>query len=138
MPNHDEVILLQTNLDDCTGEIMGYTMDLLLDAGALDVSYAPIFMKKNRPGYELTVMCKPDREEDLIKIIFRETSAIGMRRTVSQRIIMDREETTVQTAYGEVKAKKASYKDVEKVSIEFEDAKGLAKEQNVPLKDILK
>ena len=134
----DEVVVLETNLDDCTGEQMGYAMDLLFQAGARDVWYTPIYMKKNRPAYALSVICKPEVEEDLVRIIFRHTSAIGMRRSVKERIIMDREATTVETPYGTLDAKKCTYGDIEKVTVEYESAKKIAEEQQIPLDELYK
>ncbi|MDO4405728.1 MAG: DUF111 family protein [Eubacteriales bacterium] len=134
----DEIIKLETNLDDCTGETLAYCMEQLFDAGARDVWYTPIFMKKGRPAYMLSVLCREDVKDDCIRIIFRETSAIGMRVTLQERVIMDREAVTVDTPYGPVDAKHLTYEDVEKTTIEFESAKKLAKENGVPLSEILK
>ncbi len=137
MQYHDNVIVLETNLDDCTGEALGYTMELLEQQGALDVSYTPVYMKKNRPAYALKVICKPEQEEALIHTIFRETGAIGLRRTPTERIIMERESTTVMTPYGSVKAKKCTYQDIQKTTIEYESAKQFAEANQVPLTEIL-
>lgn len=134
----DEIIKLETNLDDCTGETLAYCMELLFDAGARDVWYTPIFMKKGRPAYMLSVMCREDVKDECIRIIFRETSAIGMRVTLQDRVIMDREAVTVNTPYGPVDAKHLTYEDVERTTIEYESAKKLAKENGVPLSEILK
>lgn len=138
MDYQDSVVVLETNVDDSTGEVLGYVLDLLLEQGALDVSYTPIYMKKNRPAYEVKVICKPEVEETLISILFRETGAIGLRRQEMDRVIMQREAVTVDTPYGPVAAKKCTYKEVEKITVEYEDAKRVAKEAGVPLKDILK
>lgn len=134
----DEIIKLETNLDDCTGETLAYCMEQLFDAGARDVWYTPIFMKKGRPAYMLSVLCREDVKDDCIRIIFRETSAIGMRVTLQERVIMDREAVTVDTPYGPVDAKHMTYEDVEKTTIEYESAKKLAMENGVPLYEILK
>ena len=77
----DEIFKLETNLDDCTGETLAYCMEKLFEAGAKDVWYTPIFMKKGRPAYALSVMCKEDVKDACIKVIFRETSAIGIEAT---------------------------------------------------------
>lgn len=134
----DEIIKLETNLDDCTGEKLAYCMEQLFEAGARDVWYTPIFMKKGRPAVALSVMCREDVKDECIRIIFRETSAIGMRVSLQERVIMDREAVTVDTPYGPVDAKHLTYDDVEKTTIEFESAKKLAKENGVPLSEILK
>lgn len=75
-----ELWILESNIDDCAGEIMGYTMDLLFEAGARDVWFTPIFMKKNRPAYKLSVLCAEDRIRAMDAILFRETTTIGVRR----------------------------------------------------------
>ena len=137
MQYHDNVIVLETNLDDYTGEALGYTMELLEQQGALDVSYTPIYMKKNRPAYALKVICKPEQEEHLIHTIFQETGAIGLRRTPTERIIMDREPTTIMTPYGTVAAKKCTYQDIQKTTVEYESAKKLAEDNQIPLTEIL-
>lgn len=134
----DEIIKLETNLDDCTGETLSYCMEKLFEAGARDVWYTPIYMKKGRPAVALSVMCREDVQDDCIRIIFRETSAIGMRVTLQERVIMDREAVTVDTPYGPVDAKHMTYGDVEKTTIEFESAKRLAEENGIPLSEILK
>lgn len=134
----DEICVLETNLDDCTGEKLAYCMDKLFEAGAKDVWYTPIFMKKGRPAYALSVMCKEAEKEECIRIIFRETTAIGMRVSLQERVIMDREAVTVETPYGPVAGKRLTYEDIEKTTIEYESAKKLAEEKNVPLSDILK
>ena len=134
----DEIFKLETNLDDCTGEQLAYCMEKLFEAGAKDVWYTPIFMKKGRPAYALSVMCKEDVKDACIRIIFLETTAIGMRVSLQERVIMDREAVTVETPYGPVDAKHLTYEDVEKTTIEYESAKKLAEAKGVPLSDIFK
>lgn len=131
----DEIVQLEANIDDSTPEVLGYAMDRLLEAGALDVSYSPIFMKKNRPGYLLTVLCKENLREVLEAIIFSETTTIGIRRSTLQRTLLKRDITTVQTPYGEVEVKVCTTPDGEKFYYpEFESVKALALKKNVPLK----
>ncbi len=134
----DEIYKLETNLDDCTGETLAYCMDKLFEAGAKDVWYTPIFMKKGRPAYALSVMCKEDVKEDCIKIIFRETSTIGMRVTLQERVIMNREGVTLETPYGQVDGKRLTYGDIEKTTVEYESARALAEEKGIPLSELLK
>ncbi|MGN0266239.1 MAG: nickel pincer cofactor biosynthesis protein LarB, partial [Lachnospiraceae bacterium] len=76
----DQIVKLESNIDDCSGEVMGYVMERLFEAGARDVSYMPIFMKKNRPAYQLNVICTTDKVDAMEKIIFSETTTIGIRR----------------------------------------------------------
>lgn len=134
----DNIYLLETNLDDCTGEVLAYCMEQLFDAGAKDVWYTPIFMKKGRPAYALSVMCKEDVKDACIKLIFKETSAIGMRVSRQERVIMDREAVTVDTPYGPVAGKKMTYEDIEKTTVEYDSARELALKTGVPIKEILK
>lgn len=131
----DEIVQLEANIDDSTPEVLGYAMDRLLEAGALDVSYSPIFMKKNRPGYLLTVLCKENLREVLEAIIFSETTTIGIRRSTLQRTLLKRDITTVQSPYGEVEVKVCTTPDGEKFYYpEFESVKALALKKNVPFK----
>ena len=134
----DEVVILETNIDDCTGEIMGYTMERLLDAGARDVFYSPIYMKKNRPAYKLTVICKEDKREELEDIIFAETTTIGIRRRTEVRTCLERGFDTIDTKYGKLDVKKIIRKGQETAYPEFESAKKLAMENGVSIKEIYK
>ena len=101
----DEIWVLETNLDDCTGEMMGLTMELLLEAGARDVNYTPIYMKKNRPACRLEVLCKEEKVSALEEVIFHQTTAIGLRKRKEVRRILPRKKETVMTVYGEVELK---------------------------------
>lgn len=101
----DIICKLETNIDDCTGENLGYTMKLLMEAGAKDVYYVPAFMKKNRPAWILNVLCKEEDRENLEQIIFRETTTIGIRRTEMHRTILEREIRRIGTDLGEVLVK---------------------------------
>lgn len=134
----DKIILLTTNIDDCSGEVLGYTLDKLFDIGVKDAWFTPIYMKKSRPAYSLSVMCKEEQEEDAVKIIFKHTSAVGLRRSEMDRIIMDREPCTVETEYGLIRGNKFKYEGIEKVSLEYKSAKALADEKDVSINDIYK
>lgn len=101
----DEIWVLETNLDDCTGEMMGLTMELLLAAGARDVNYTPVYMKKNRPACRLEVLCKEEKVSALEEVIFHQTTAIGLRKRKEVRRILPRKKETVMTVYGEVELK---------------------------------
>lgn len=104
------VCVLETNVDDCSGEQLGYAMECLLAAGALDASCMPLFMKKNRPAYMLQVICRPDMEKEMENIIFRETTSIGLRHYEEERSILPREIITVKLSSGhEVKVKKCTH-----------------------------
>lgn len=101
----DFIYKLETNIDDCSGESLGYTMERLLEAGARDVHYIPVYMKKNRPAYQLNVICSREDVEKMEQIIFAETTTIGIRRVLMERSILQREIRIVQTPLGEAKVK---------------------------------
>ena len=102
---HDCVCRLETNIDDCTGETLGYVMERLFEAGARDVNYTPVYMKKNRPAYQLNVICSQESVPELESIIFRETTTIGIRKMEMERAVLERSPETVQTSLGEAEVK---------------------------------
>lgn len=123
----DEICVLESNIDDMTGESAGYVMERLFDAGAKDVFYTPVYMKKNRPAILLTVLAAPEDEENLVKIILGETTTIGVRRRRADRICMERRIRTVETPYGPVCVKECDWGDIRKKSLEYEDVARIAK-----------
>jgi uncharacterized protein (TIGR00299 family) protein len=129
-----QVAVIEANIDDTTPEILGHTMDRLLESGALDVTLAPVHMKKNRPGTVLTVIAKPEDREKLAGIVFAETTTLGLRFYSAERRVLRREVISVQTPYGEVRVKIA---DNGAMAPEYDDCRRLAVEQNVPLKQIM-
>lgn len=132
----DEIAVLEANIDDCTGEMLGYAMDALMAAGALDVSYVPIFMKKNRPAYRLTVLARPEDEETLKHLIFRHTTTIGIRRRREKRSVLTREPVTVDTPYGKLKAKKVMVDGAARLYPEYESAVEAAQQSGKSLWEI--
>ena len=132
----DKVVKLETDIDDCSGEVLGYVMKKLFKAGAKDVHYAPIFMKKNRPAWELTVICRKDKVEEMEKIIFTETTTIGIREYPLRRSILDREEKEVETVYGKASVKQVSLGKMIRSYPEYETVKKLAKKSKVPFMDV--
>lgn len=133
--DRDKVVKLETDIDDCSGEVLGYVMKKLFKAGAKDVHYAPIFMKKNRPAWELTVICREDKAEEMEKIIFTETTTIGIREYPLRRSILDREEKEVETVYGKASVKQVSLGKMIRSYPEYETVKKLAKKSKVPFMD---
>ena len=101
----DQVMVLESNLDDCTGETLGFVMEELLQAGAMDVWYQPIYMKKNRPAYKLSILCKIQDRKSMEKLVFVHTTAIGIRYYLVNRSKMIREIKNVSTVYGIAKVK---------------------------------
>lgn len=134
--DRDKVVKLETDIDDCSGEVLGYVMKKLFKAGAKDVHYAPIFMKKNRPAWELTVICKEDQVEELEQIIFTETTTIGIREYPLMRSILDREEKEVETVYGKAAVKQVTFRDMTRAYPEYDTVKKLAKKSKVPFMDV--
>ena len=134
----DEIMVLETNLDDCTGEMLGAAMEILMENGALDAFYTPIFMKKNRPAWCLTVLARPEDTEKMERLIFLHTTTIGIRRHLDQRRILKREKAVVPTAYGELQVKRVALEDGYRDYPEYESAKKLAVETGKPLWEILK
>ncbi|WP_416177384.1 nickel pincer cofactor biosynthesis protein LarC [Dialister sp.] len=133
----DEVVKLESDIDDASGEVLGYTMKRLMEAGALDVHYSPIYMKKNRPAWELTVICKEETKDVLEDIIFSETTTIGIREFTSvMRSILRREEKEVDTAYGKVKVKEVTIHGEKRRYPEYESVKALAEEKGVPFQTV--
>ena len=132
----DKVVKLETDIDDCSGEVLGYVMKKLFKAGAKDVHYAPVFMKKNRPAWELTVICGEDKAEELEQIIFTETTTIGIREYPLMRSILNREEKEVGTVYGTAAVKQVTFGDMTRAYPEYDTVKKLAKKNKVPFMDV--
>ena len=133
---NQKIVVMETNIDDCSGEILGYTEELLFENGALDVFYTPIFMKKNRPAYRLTVVCKEPDMQTLQNIIFRETTTIGIRYRFEYRTELEREQILIDTKYGTLKAKKVVNNGETYIYPEYESVKELAKKNDIPLKEV--
>lgn len=134
--DRDKVVKLETDIDDCSGEVLGYVMKKLFKAGAKDVHYAPVFMKKNRPAWELTVICGEDKAEELEQIIFTETTTIGIREYPLRRSVLKREEKEVKTVYGKAAVKQVSLGKITRSYPEYETVKKLAKKNKVPFIEV--
>ena len=128
----ERICKLETNIDDCTGEALGYTMERLFEAGARDVHYTPVFMKKNRPAYELSVICTEDRREELENIIFQETTSIGIRRIPIERTTLSRRMVQVELPWGKASLKVCGTKDREWAYPEYESVAQLARKAGMP------
>lgn len=134
----DQIVVLETNLDDAAPQVIAHCMDRLFDAGALDVFALPIVMKKSRPGTLLTVLCEPARREEMEAIVFAETPTFGIRRLEAARTILRRRFETVQTTLGPIRMKIGdSGNGRVTASPEFEDCKTIAAKHNVPLRDVI-
>ena len=128
------VSVIEANIDDSTPQVLGYAMERLLGEGALDVTLSPLFMKKNRPATLLSVICAPDRAEDLAAIVFAETSTLGMRIHQAERRVLARTISEVETPYGKIHVKHAQNGTY---TPEFDDCRRAAIEHNVPLRTVI-
>ena len=127
---HDEssMWVMEANLDDCTGEALGYAMEVLLEAGARDVWYTPAYMKKNRPAYVLHVLTTAEKREELEQLIFSCTTTIGVRRYPVERTILPREVKEIQTRYGAAKVKICKRGGVDTCYPEYESVRTICRE----------
>jgi len=135
----DRIAVLETNLDDYNPEHFDYLMERLFEAGALDVSLQHLQMKKNRPGFALRVLARPSDRGELARIVFAESTAIGVRATEADRLVLERELHRVATAFGRIGVKVV--RDGEgrsHVSAEYDDCKRAAKKAGVPLRDVVR
>lgn len=133
----DEIVKLETDIDDSTGEALGYTIDRLMQAGALDVHYSPVYMKKNRPAWELTVICKKSRMEALEDIIFKETTTIGIREFPSvMRSILRRSQKQVETPFGIAEVKEVALPGERRFYPEYESVKAIAEKEHLPFAEV--
>lgn len=131
----DTIYKLESNVDDCTGEALGYVMERLLEAGARDVHYMPAFMKKNRPAWQLNVICKKEDIQKLEQIIFEETTTIGIRRVEMERTVLERELETVQTPYGQAVVKKCQIGKQTRLYPEYDSVKAICKQNGLSFQE---
>ncbi len=137
-PGHDDVVVLETTIDDSSPQLFEHVIDRLLAAGAKDVFLVPVVMKKSRPAVMLRVLAAPADRDRLAAIVFVETSTIGLRYTTWSRFVLPRDETTVDTPWGRVRVKVATAPDgTRNVAPEYEDCRRVALDAGVPLKRVL-
>lgn len=133
----DVIYKLESNIDDCTGEALGYVLERLFAAGAWDVHYMPVYMKKNRPGYQINVICDETDIRKMEEIIFKETTTIGIRRQKMERSILKRQQATVSTPYGEILCKVCDYPDgSRRYYPEYESVAGAAKAKKIAFEEV--
>jgi uncharacterized protein (TIGR00299 family) protein len=136
--NGQSLVLMETNIDDCSPQIVSYTMERLFDAGALDVWQTPILMKKGRSGIKLSILCSNLIKNAAEKIIFEETTTIGIRFFTVDRTTAERSEKTVETPWGSVRVKISTVGgSICSATPEYEDCRRLAENNSVPLKTVL-
>ncbi len=138
----DVVLELSANVDDMTAESVGFAMDRLFEGGALEVYTVPVGMKKSRPGILIRVMCREEDREKMVRLIFRHTTTIGVRETVTRRFVLDRHIEEVDTAYGKVRIKKSAGYGVSRLKCEYDDIAHIAHENEMSMaeaeKEVLK
>lgn len=134
--NKDFIVKLESNVDDCTGEALGYVMELLLNSGAKDVYYTPIFMKKNRPAYQLNVICKEEDITKLENIIFKETTTIGIRKQRMERSILKREIKKIETSLGQAIVKVCELDDETRFYPEYDSVIEICKSKNKSYQEV--
>ena len=127
---------LETNMDDCTGEALGYVMDRLFEAGARDVSYTPVYMKKNRPAYQLNVICTDEHVKQMEEIIFKETTTIGIRRQQMERSVLARSMETVRTSLGDAQVKVCALGSQKRKYPEYQSVVRLCKEHDRSFQEV--
>ncbi len=133
----DQMLKVEVNLDDISGEWLGYVMDLLFEAGANDVFYTPIYMKKNRPGVLLQLLCNQGKLANIRDILLKETTTLGIRYYPLTVYRAERTFRSVQTEWGPVTVKEGLYNgQVIQRAPEFEECKKIAKTNNIPLKKV--
>ena len=132
----DSIVELRCNLDDLTAEDIGFAMEQLLRAGAPEVFSTPIGMKKNRPGTMLTVLCRAGQREEMVRLLLRHTSTLGIRESVCRRFTLTRREETVDTPYGKVRCKISEGYGVCRRKPEYDDLSAIAEAQQLPLSEI--
>ena len=129
---HDKIWKLECDIDDSTGEQLGYALNRLYAEGAREAHYAPVFMKKNRPGWELTVICDEAHREKMEEVIFAETTTIGIRRQEMERTVLTRESVTVTTGYGEIPVKISGEGAQRRIHPEYDQVAEAAARNGVP------
>ena len=133
----ETIVVLETEVDDTAPQLLGALLDRLLTAGALDVYYTAVHMKKGRPGILVTVLCPPERREGLEEILFAETTTLGVRRQEWARSVLERETVAVKTPYGEVRVKVGRRGGkVYNAQPEFEDCQRAAEASGAPVKEV--
>ena len=136
--SNGDIIELSCNVDDMTGEAIGFAMERLFEAGANEVFTVPCGMKKSRPGILLRVLCKPEDKEKFVQLLFKHTTTIGIRETKMQRYMLDRQIYKVETSFGPVRVKVSSGYGTTRKKIEYEDLAKIAKEKGISLSEVEK
>ncbi len=132
----DTVVVLETNLDDMRPEFLGYLMERLFRAGALDVVFTPVQMKKNRPGVQVQVIGRPNQKNTLMEIMVQETTTLGIRFRYSQRMILERNQAEVESPWGKISVKRVIQGESTRLVPEYDVCREIALKNNIPLRDV--
>ena len=135
---HEQVLELHCNVDDTTAEEIGFAMERLSDAGALDVFTVPVGMKKSRPGTQITVLCREQQKEAIVKAIFKHLPTLGIREVLCGRYKLERHFTYVETCYGKIRRKVSSGYGITRAKFEYNDLARIAREQDISIADIVR
>ncbi len=134
--SEDDVVLLSCNVDDMTGEEIGFATERLLESGAPEVYTVPIGMKKSRPGTLIRVICRKDQRGQMLGLLFSLTSTIGVRETPCRRYLLERREERIDTPLGQVRKKMSTGYGVTKEKYEYDDVAGIARRENRSLREV--
>lgn len=133
----EKAVVIECNIDDMNPELYEHVMEKLFNNGALDTYLSSIIMKKSRPGNILSVLCRPDKEKEIIEILFKETTTLGVRKYSVDKFNLKRDFKKIKTKYGEITVKTAYYNDkIIRVKPEYEECKRIAKEKNISIQEI--
>lgn len=132
------IIELKCNIDDITPEKIGFAIEVLFNAGALEVYTTNVCMKKSRPGIVLFVMCKKEIEDKIVNLIFKHTTTIGIRRNISDRYVLNRKTEQIQTVFGPIRKKISEGYGVTRIKYEYDDISKIAQEQNLSIDEVIK
>jgi uncharacterized protein (TIGR00299 family) protein len=128
----DEIVVIETNIDDLNPQLYEYLMEKFFEEGAIDVFLTPAHMKKGRPGTVLSILSEKSKVDELIKIIFTETTSLGVRKYITQRVKLPRQIEKIKTKYGVIRAKISYYDGIKRVFPEYEDCKKSARQKKIP------
>ena len=135
----ENVLVLETNIDNMDPETLGYILGRVLNEGALDAYFTPIQMKKNRPGVLFSILCHPRERDRMLELVFRETTTLGVRSSLLERYALERDVRVVETEFGQVRFKVSKYRGkVVNATPEYDDLRRVASETGLPLKEIRK
>ena len=136
-PHHQTMKVIETNIDDMNPEFYDYVIDQILKAGAVDVFFAPISMKKNRPGILLSVITSKECFDSVLRLLLEETSTLGVRHYDVDRVVLPRKQTTIMTPFGKVRVKIGGTDEATRtISPEYEDCRKIALKKEIPVKRV--